>query len=87
MTQVYSVPLRESDPYSLPDCEVFYLYNLPNADLIREGYEPGWYWWACFPGCLPDSDPIGPFASEELAIADAQSEAWQFDETEGESDV
>ena len=35
-------------------------------------FEPGWYWWACFPGCLPDSDfPNGPFASEELAIADA----------------
>lgn len=34
--------------------------------------EPGWYWWACFPGCLPDSDPIGPFATEEEALADAQ---------------
>ena len=18
--------------------------------------DPGWYWWACSPGCLPDSD-------------------------------
>ena len=34
--------------------------------------EPGWYWWACFPGCLPDSDPIGPFATEAEALADAQ---------------
>jgi len=23
----------------------------------------GWYWWACHPGCIPDGDPIGPFAS------------------------
>ena len=32
----------------------------------------GWYWWACFPGCLPDSDPIGPFETEQAAIDDAQ---------------
>lgn len=32
----------------------------------------GWYWWACFPGCLPDGEPNGPFATEAEAIADAQ---------------
>lgn len=32
----------------------------------------GWYWQACFPGCLPDSDPIGPFDTEALALADAR---------------
>lgn len=36
------------------------------------GITGGWYWWACFPGCLPDSDPIGPFATEAEALADAQ---------------
>ena len=30
----------------------------------------GVYWWACFPGCLPDSDAFGPFASEDEALAD-----------------
>lgn len=34
--------------------------------------EPGWYWWACFPGCLPDGEPSGPFATEQEAIDDAQ---------------
>lgn len=33
----------------------------------------GWFWQSCFPGCLPDSDPIGPFATEAEALADAQS--------------
>ena len=33
---------------------------------------PGWYWWSCFPGYLPDSDPSGPFNTELAAIADAQ---------------
>ncbi len=31
----------------------------------------GWYWWACFPGCLPDSEPNGPFATEAEAISNA----------------
>lgn len=33
----------------------------------------GWYWWACFPGCLPDGEPNGPFATEEEAIEDARA--------------
>ena len=31
---------------------------------------PGWYWWACFPGCLPDGEAIGPFETEAECIAD-----------------
>lgn len=31
-----------------------------------------WYWWSCLPGCLPNSDPIGPFDTEAEALADAQ---------------
>jgi hypothetical protein len=34
--------------------------------------ESGWWYWYCFPGCLPDSDPIGPFASEDEALTDAR---------------
>jgi hypothetical protein len=32
---------------------------------------PGWYWWPCFPGCLPDGDPSGPFPTAEGAYLDA----------------
>lgn len=32
----------------------------------------GWYWWPCFPGCLPDGDPVGPFETEAEALADAR---------------
>lgn len=28
----------------------------------------GFYWWSC----LPDSDPVGPFASEDEADQDTQ---------------
>lgn len=38
-----------------------------NDDLI-----PGkWYWWACFPGCLPDGDACGPFDDATDAWLDA----------------
>ena len=32
----------------------------------------GWYVWSCLPGCLPDSDPFGPYDTEADALADAQ---------------
>lgn len=32
----------------------------------------GWFWWTCFPGCLPDSEPNGPFDTEAEALADAR---------------
>lgn len=40
-----------------------------DGDLHAHG--KGWYWWACFPDCLPDSDPSGPFDTEQQAIDDA----------------
>lgn len=39
----------------------------------------GWYWWACLPGCLPDSDPFGPFETEKEAVKDAGGE-WNDNE-------
>lgn len=33
----------------------------------------GWFWWACFPGCLPDGQPTGPFDTYQEALNDAQS--------------
>ena len=32
----------------------------------------GWYWWSCSPGCIPDSEAMGPFASYKEALANAQ---------------
>lgn len=33
----------------------------------------GYYWHSCFPGCLPDGDPNGPFKTADEAKADAQA--------------
>jgi hypothetical protein len=72
--QAYSNPQRESDPYALPDVEVFFRTDMACKN---DGWETGegWYYWFCFPGCLPDSDPVGPFDTQEEAIADAQQGA------------
>ena len=77
MAQAYSDPSRESDPHALPDVEVFYISArdiAAGSTWNGEEDSPGWYWWSCFPGCLPDSDPSGPFATEAEALADAQRE-------------
>jgi hypothetical protein len=73
--QAYSDQSRESETYSLPDLEVFYVSEtdgLCNED--GELLEAGWYYWYCFPGCLPDSEPIGPFESEREALVTAREE-------------
>lgn len=78
--QAYFDKTRENEPTSLPDCEIFHVsqmecnYNLENLDHANEYTitEPGWYWWSCFPGCLPDSEATGPFDSEALALEDAR---------------
>jgi len=51
---------------------------------VPEGINPeesgcGWFFWFCFPGCLPESHPFGPFNTEEKAIKNAE-------ETFGEED-
>ena len=46
--------------------------NARNYDSDGEPVKPGWYWWPCFPGCLPDGDPIGPFSSSRQAHEDAE---------------
>lgn len=101
--QAYSDPSRETDPYALPDIEVFQLTAEETVeldeDLMRDackrfppatmnsrdrakaiawavaesGATGGWFWHACFPGCIPDSEPIGPFATRAEALADARS--------------
>ena len=45
----------------------------------------GWYWWTCFPGCLPDSEPHGPFETEDEATADARGK-WSDLPTKGDDE-
>jgi hypothetical protein len=38
------------------------------AIVTEQKIEGGWYYWFCMPGCLPDSDPIGPFPTHDAAV-------------------
>jgi hypothetical protein len=83
--QAYSNPKREDDAHALPDVEVFYhKHGVGDGELLMDedgnDIETGWYWWACLPGCLPDGEPNGPFASCSEALEDAQSAAWEDSE-------
>jgi hypothetical protein len=54
-----------TDTVSCPSCE-----DEAEESKILDSYS--WWWWSCLPGCMPDSDPMGPFATEAEALADAQ---------------
>ena len=47
-------------------------------------YTPGWYWRACFPGCLPDGEPNGPFKNDETAERAAEQGAYHADDIDWE---
>ena len=60
-------PLYDVDPRTGASIEVFY------ADRVLAksfGTHPGWFWWSCRQGCLPDDLPTGPFANSYLAYCD-----------------
>ena len=64
MSQYYSDPAREDDPHALPDIDVWYM---------QENYEErGFYYAFGFPGCVHDSEPVGPFTTEQKALDDAR---------------
>jgi len=69
MSRYYSDPERENETYALPDVEVF---RADAGELEWEGQEEpneaGFYYWYCFPGCMPDSEPFGPHDTEEEAV-------------------
>jgi len=84
----YSNPERTNNPHAIPNAEVFYVddrtakLSRERTDLSEGLDEPGWYYWPCFPGCLPDGPASGPFDTEQLAI-----EACQSDELESSDSV
>jgi hypothetical protein len=76
MGYIYSTTKRERDPHALPDVEVWY------EDDAESGREPGWYWAPGFPGCLWDSEPEGPYATEDEAVLAVLEEATWDDESD-----
>lgn len=92
--QAYSNQKRAADAHALPDVEVFEVWagtpydECPLCDFDAPNHAShkaehcGFYWHACFPGCLPDGEPRGPFVTQAEALADAQ-EGNSDDEDDG----
>lgn len=82
--QAYFDPKRADSTHALPDCEVFYVDGSEGwTDDDGQPLERGFYWQACFPGCLPDCPPMGPYETEDEALADAQEPFTDDDGAEG----
>ena len=69
MGRHYLDPADEADPYKLPTLVVEH-----DLDARDEDGEPcpGWFYAIGFPGCLNDTEPCGPFDTEQAAVADAR---------------
>ena len=92
MTYKYIDAKRESDPHALPDVEVFELVRPEEFELEefpdgKTWLEPGWYYRYGMPGYLPDSDPFGPFDTEEEALEDAREYSGVYDNDEVDKDT
>lgn len=73
----YDTTERAADPRALPNIEVFCVDERTaqlGADTGNELNQPGWYYWPCFPGCLPDGPAVGPFETEREALEACQVE-------------
>jgi len=83
--QLTALEVAESDRYEDEHWEFMKRHEFRLADMnskTREAMldamvdelaiEGGWFWWTCFPGCMPDSSPTGPFTTEAEAVADAR---------------
>ena len=69
--EIFFVPLAEQTPNSC--------FWHPDDD---KPVGEGWFYWSCQPGCLPEGDPIGPFANQSEAYLDACKNCYIADEDE-----
>lgn len=84
MSYEYTDPKRANDDHALPDVEVFEEKGSWNVidGVNTRGYgtlKEGFYYAFGLPGCLWDSDPIGPFETYELALEDARESVGGYD--------
>ena len=64
MPYFYVDPDAETDQFKLPDVEVWY---------TQKTYKQrGFYYAYGFPGCLHDSEPVGPFKTQDEALENAR---------------
>lgn len=64
-------------------CEIFHMSILEQTEETcfwnredNEALGAGWFYWCCFPGCLPEGDPIGPFMTWGDAFGSAEENGY-----------
>ena len=65
----FSCSLPNAEAFEMTEEDIRGLDPEDNPYLDDDGDPmPGWYAWTCFPGCMPDSSPSGPYGSAAEAI-------------------
>jgi hypothetical protein len=64
-------PLYDIDPWTGATIEVFWADRVLAQSFGASG--PGWFWWTCYPGCLPKCPPAGPFPTSFRAYRSAMT--------------
>ena len=95
MAHIYVNKQQERAPYTLP---TLWVTTLTHQEALAQWENPeeydddecqpslaGWYYVSCLPGCMPDGDFMGPYATEKDA-AKAGREDFDDDECD-ESDL
>ena len=64
------------------------IFNVTEGEMLDQDGKPlprGWYYWYSVPGCLPDSEPFGPWENQEDATIQAYNQQYNdYLETIGE---
>lgn len=57
-----------SDVTDWTDDDGTVLWEVTASGMACEPNAAGWYYWFCFPGCMPEGEPIGPYETEQAAV-------------------
>jgi len=94
MAQVYLNKKLEDALYALPTLWVTYLTQDEALASREDPFEydedetqdnlAGWYYCSCMPGCMPDSDFSGPYATEIEAVKAGREDYNEYEDCEDE---
>jgi hypothetical protein len=65
--------LYDIDPHTGASIEVFHADRVLAKSFGTRG--PGWFWWSCRGGYLPECMPVGPFGTSYRAYREAMKHA------------
>lgn len=69
LAERHNIEVWQEDCAECPDCHVVmpashemeHDYGCPHNNAPVMTNDPKWWWWTCSPGCLPESEAMGPY--------------------------